>query len=182
MKTLTRTALFASALCVALPVAAASKIDSVYTSLDSKDCKTLESHTSEGSWYKGRCAGVAGYQLDVTEGDLRQSLTVVTPNGKEFPLEMGINISDAFSTLGQNAEWRIHKNGNKITPYALIVRFNASENPEHPEKTTSYLVVSKITASNICITDVVRPIPDANTKARELADTATSKSCDMPLE
>lgn len=180
MKSLTRALWLAATLGFALPVSAAPKTDSIYTSLDTKDCKTLESHEEEGGWHKGRCTGTAGYQLDVSEGDLRQSLTVVSPGGKEFPLDLWSTVSGGFSTLGQKAEWRVHKDGNKTTPFALIVRFNVSEDTEHPEKTTSYLVVSKITANAICVTDVVKPIPNANVKARKLADSATSKACKTP--
>jgi hypothetical protein len=57
------------------------------------------------------------------------------------------------------------------------VRFNASENPEHPEKTTSYLVVSKITAKQICVTDVIKPQANANELARRLADQSGNKAC-----
>ena len=56
--------------------AAPSRIDSMYTSLADTACKTLESSEEGGGSYKGRCPGVAGYQLNLLEGDLRQSLTV----------------------------------------------------------------------------------------------------------
>ncbi len=180
MKTITHATLLAAVLGFALPASAASTMDSIYTSLDTKDCKTLESHEDEGGWYKGRCAGVAGYKLDVSEGDLRQSVTIIAPGGKDFPLDLWHNVSGGFSALGQKAEWRVRKDGSKTTPIALIVRFNASEDPAYPEKTTSYLVVSKISATESCITDVVKPIPNANVKARELADIASSKACKTP--
>lgn len=169
--------LLSATLSLMLPASAASRIDSTYTSLKSEDCKTLEFHEDEGGWYKGRCNGTAGYQLDLSEGDLRQSLTVITPGGKEFPLDLWSNVSGGFSSLGEKAEWRGPMTGNKIAPFALIVRFNVSEDTENPEKTTSYLVVSKITANEICVTDVVKPIPNANVKARKLADIATGKAC-----
>lgn len=156
---------------------AANTIDSVYTSLKTEDCKTLESHPDEAGWYKGRCKGTAGYQLDLTEGDLRQSLTVITPQNKEFPLELWANVSGGFSALGEKAEWRVQKTANKTQPIALIVRFNVSEDPEKPEKNTSYLVVSKITADKSCVTDVVKPSTTANETARKLADTAANKAC-----
>ncbi|EIJ36008.1 hypothetical protein [Thiothrix nivea] len=163
---------------LALPAGAASaKIDSVYTSLDTQDCTTLQADEAEVGYYKGRCPGAGGYQLDLIEGDLRQTLNVLRPAGKEFPLELWSTVSSGFSSLGSKAEWRVKKEGKKIIPIALIVRYNVSENLEKPDKTTSYLVVSKMTADEICVTDVVKPVKNANQKARDLADVAISKPC-----
>jgi hypothetical protein len=156
--------------------AATTHINSVYTKLSGSNCKALESNEAEGS-AKGRCKGTAGYQLDWMEGDIRQSLNVIDPQGKAFPLELWSTVSSGFSSLGDKAEWRVQKAGKKSTPLALIVRYNVSENPEKPEKTTSYLVVSKITPTEVCVTDVVKPAKDANQQARTLADTATTKAC-----
>jgi hypothetical protein len=181
MKTLITTLTLTAALGFALPaVAAPAKVDSIYTSLKTTDCKTLEFNENEGGSYKGRCPGTAGYQLLSMEGDLRQSLTVIDPKGKEFPLDLWTNVSGGFSALGEKAEWRVKKEGSKTKPIALIVRFNVSEDPEKPEKTTSYLVVSKITPTEICVTDVVKPSSTANEQARTLADRAASKACKTP--
>jgi hypothetical protein len=155
----------------------AGAISSQYTALTDKACKTVESDATGSGWYKGRCGGVAGYQLMLTEGDIRQSIDVVAPNGKNYPLDLINKVSSAFSIVGAKAEWRLEKQGNKIQPIALIVRYNAAEDPEKPEKNTSYLVVSKITPQAICITDIIKPQVDANTKARQLADTAASRPC-----
>ncbi|WP_298611976.1 hypothetical protein [uncultured Thiothrix sp.] len=156
---------------------AASPITSVYTALEGANCKTLESQVDEGGWYKGRCKGIAGYDLLVMEGDIRQTITVVDPKKKEYPLELWNTVSSGFSSVGSKAEWRVQKQGNKPVPIALIVRFNASEDPEHPEKTTSYLVVSKITTESSCVTDVIKPQANANELARKLADQAANKAC-----
>ena len=86
-------------------------------------------------------------------------------------------VSGGFSAVGEKAEWRVEKTATKKRPIALIVRFNVSEDPENPEKTTSYLVVSKITANETCVTDVVKPSSNANQQARMLADSAATKAC-----
>lgn len=156
---------------------AADSITSVYTNLDGAGCKTLESSEEGGGWYKGRCNGISAYKLLVMEGDLRQTITVVDPKQQEFPLELWNTVSSGFSSLGAKAEWRVKKQANQTLPIALIVRFNVSENPEQPEKNTSYLVVSKITAKQICVTDVVKPQAKANELARKLADQAANKAC-----
>ncbi len=177
MKILINTLLLSVTCNIALPLHAASgNIDSVYTQLSGSTCKALASNEAEGS-ATGRCKGTAGYQLDWMEGDIRQSLNIIDPQGKEFPLELWSTVSSNFSALGDKAEWRVQKAGKKSTPLALIVRYNVSEDPEKPEKTTSYLVVSKITPTEICVTDVVKPAKDANQQARTLADSATDKAC-----
>lgn len=162
---------------VLVPITYAATLSSVYTDLSDKACKTLESDAEGAGWYKGQCKGVGGYQLILTEGDIRQSIDVVTPKGKTYRLDLIGKVSPAFSVVGAKAEWRVQKQGNKTTPIALIVRYNAAENHEDSSKNTSYLVVSKITKEAICVTDIVKPQADANTKARQLADTASTRAC-----
>ena len=153
--------------------ASAQATRSVYTSLDAKQCRTIKSAKSEAEDYEGRCRGVAGYTLIVTEGDLRQNITVVTPKGAKHSLELWDVISGGFSSVGPKAEWRLAKR----EPVALIVRYNASEDPEHPEKKSSYLAVTKITPTEICVTDKISPGANANVEARRAADTAATRPC-----
>lgn len=164
-----------------LPMAHAdtAKIGSVYTALEGQSCKALDVGDASDS-AAGRCQGTAGYLLDWMEGDLRQTLDVIDPKGKKFPLELWSTVSSGFSSLGSKAEWRVKGAGNKAKPMALIVRYNVSEDSERPEKTTSYLVVSKITADAVCVTDVVKPSSTANQQARDLADVAAKKPCKEP--
>lgn len=171
------TVLLISLSSLSLQTQAADSITSIYTALEGATCKTIESSEEGTGWYKGRCKGLSGYDLLVMEGDIRQTITVLDPKQKEFPLELWNTVSSGFSSLGTKAEWRVKKQANKTLPLALIVRFNASENPEHPEKTTSYLVVSKITAKQICVTDVIKPQANANELARRLADQSGNKAC-----
>jgi hypothetical protein len=154
-----------------------AKIESIYTSLDTKNCKTLEQSDEGSGWYRGECKGVGGYRLQVTEGDIRQSIDVIAPNKKKFELDLIGNVSLAFSFVGAKAEWCGVRKNKKFMPTALIVRFSANENSSEPTKTTSYLVVAKITKTEICITDVIKPTAKANEEARKLADSASTKSC-----
>ena len=62
------------------------------------------------------------------------------------------------------------------TPVALIVRFNVA-NAEDSTKNTSYLMVSKITKNEVCVTDVVNPGKTQNAEAQKLADVAAAKPC-----
>src|SRR5919112_5364274 len=158
-------------LCCATPLPAyVPASESVYT--DIARCKTVESH-EEGASSVQKCAGVAGYSLLVEDSDSRQSVTVVSPEGKQHPLNYWQVITTGFSSLGEKAEWRVEKKGGKVRPYALIVRVNASENPEKPEEKTSYLAVAKITADAVCVTDKVK----TNEEARQAADASADKPC-----
>jgi hypothetical protein len=150
---------------------------SLYTSVEPKSCRTIKSTSEEGGSYEGRCRGVAGYNLIVEEGDLRTNIKVVAPGGTAHSLDLWTVVSSAFSSLGPRVEWRMTRRGTKSSPVALIIRYNASENVDNPNKTTSYLAVAKITASETCVTDKIIPGPNANADARRAADAAPSKSC-----
>lgn len=162
-------------LACALTVAAQAN-QSIYTSLDASKCRTLESDTSGAGYYMGQCPGVAGYKLLVEEGDIRQNITVVTPVGKKHSLDLWSVIGSSFSFVGGKAEWRVQKRSRQTVPVALIVRYNLS-NPEDSAKTISYLTVSKITATGICVTHKISPSANANEEARRAADSAAGQPC-----
>ncbi|MBS1792664.1 MAG: hypothetical protein JSS81_02350 [Acidobacteria bacterium] len=149
-------------------------LQSVYTGLGEKDCKAAK---TEGDSYRGTCPGVGGYKLELLEGDLRQTINVIAPNGTKSELDLWSVVSGGFSSVGQKAEWRVSGAGKTAKPQALIVRFNASENPEDSTKITSYLVVVKISGNSACISEIVKPSADQNQKARAAADAAGGKPC-----
>ena len=157
--------------------AAAQSNRSVYTPLGDKDCRKIKSAEAGDDGYEGRCRGTAGYSLLLSEGDLRQNITVITPKGKEHSLDLWSVVSGGFSSVGPKAEWRLASQKGKLVPVALIVRYNASEDPEAPNKTMSYLAVAKITPTTICVTDKISPGPKANEDARRAADAASAKPC-----
>ncbi|HYR08793.1 MAG TPA: hypothetical protein VEQ60_13515 [Longimicrobium sp.] len=147
-------------------------VSSVYTSLAEADCRVIEiDEESEGS--VSRCPGAAGYALKVLEGDLRQSIDVITPDGKEHPLNYWSVVSGGFSSVGPRAEWRMR--GGR--PFALIVRVNASENPEDATQITSYLAVARIAPGPVCVTDRIAPTAEANVAARAAADRSAGRPC-----
>ena len=157
--------------CVA--TAAAQSNRSVYTPIGDKQCRVIKSAEAADDGYEARCRGTAGYSLLLSEGDLRQNITVITPQGAKHSLELWSVVSGGFSSVGPKAEWRIAKSA----PVALILRYNASEDPDKPDKLTSYLAVTKITATEICVTDKILPGPTANEDARRAADASSTKSC-----
>jgi hypothetical protein len=170
--------LFTLALLLFSAVTAMAQTNSsLYTPLAEKQCKTIKGPDPQTNDYEGRCRGVAGYTLIVTEGDLRQNVTVVSPKGAKHSLDLWDVISGGFSSVGARAEWRIAKQDKKLVPVALIIRYNANEDPESPNKQTSYLAVTKITDTEICVTDKINPGANANEDARRAADAAVSKPC-----
>lgn len=148
-----------------------SEYKSNYTSLETAKCKTIESNEDESGWYIGECPGVGGYKLELTEGDLRQTINVIAPNKKKFELNFS-QVSGGFSTIGEKAEWRMKGD----SPVALIVRFNVAD-AEDSTKNTSHLIVSKISETASCITDVVKPGAGQNEEAQKLADGASGNPC-----
>ena len=157
--------------------AAAQTNRSVYTPISDKQCRTIKSHEAGDEGFEARCRGTAGYTLLLSEGDLRQNITVITPQGKEHSLDLWSVVSGGFSSVGAKAEWRIAIQNKKSVPVALILRYNASDDAEKPDKLTSYLAVTKITPTEICVTDKILPGPTANEEARRAADAASTKPC-----
>ena len=160
---------------LAFPVST-SPIVSVYTDLSSAKCKTIKVGKETASSVQ-KCAGVAGYSLLVLDDDARQSVTVVTPDGKQHELDYWSVVTGAFSSLGEKAEWRMVNKGGKMVPIALIVRVYANENPDSPNQRTSYMAVAKITPEKICVTAKIKAATNANAEARRAADASAGKPC-----
>jgi len=150
---------------------------SVYTSIGDKHCRVIKSAEAGDDGYEARCRGTAGYSLLLSEGDLRQNITVITPQGAKHSLDLWDVVSGGFSSVGPKAEWRIATQNKKSVPVALILRYDVNEDPDKPDKRTSYLAVTKITSKEICVTDKISPRPTANEDARRAADAASGKPC-----
>jgi hypothetical protein len=159
------------ALLAAAP-AVAQAPRSVYTTLDDRACRTLSRHEETGGTVQ-RCPGTGGYALQVLDDDARVSVNVVAPGGRVHPLNYWGVVTRSFSSLGPRAEWRVR--GGR--PYALIVRVNANEDPDRPERITSYLAVARIGPRGSCVTDVIRPSADANARAQRAADVSAGRPC-----
>ncbi len=160
----------------ALVANAQSKLQSVYTDLAEKKCKTI-SFDQETGHSAQSCNGVGGYKLIVLDDDARQSITIVDPSAREHPLNFWSIVTLSFSSVGNKAEWRVTRTNRKVTPVGLIVRVNANENPENPNRLTSYLAVAKVSATESCVTHRIRSGPNANVQARRAADSAATSPC-----
>ena len=144
---------------------------SVYTDLAADKCKTTDVDSGMPGNYSGKCAGVGGYDLEVYLDDERNSIGIIMPSKKIAGLDFWSYFSN-FSELGAKAEWRMK--GKR--PVALIVRLNVSEQGDE-KPPTSYLIVSKISPTDACVTDVVKPGKNQNLLAKRLADKASTKPC-----
>jgi hypothetical protein len=142
---------------------------SVYSEISNAKCQTI--NTSPVSGYLN-CAGVGGYNLQVLDDDARMSVNVIAPDQKEYELDLWGHFRN-FSSVGEKAEWRMKGN----VPIALIIRYDVADRGGDDGKTTSYLLVAKITKANACLTDVVKPGKNQNLTARKLADKAALKPC-----
>lgn len=153
---------------------ATDSVKSIYTELTGKGCSP-ERTTSEVSSER-TCTGIEGYKLIVQNDDERDSIAIVTPDGRQHPLNFWDTISNgAFAYLREKAEWRVTTRNGKDVPIALIVRVEVQSNGSN--KGGSYLAVSKITDQGICVTDRIAPVANANEKAREAADSSAGRPC-----
>jgi hypothetical protein len=148
-----------------------------YTSLAPTDCKLIDSDEEVGG-STSICPGMGGYKLLALDGDARMSIDVIAPDGGRHPLDLWTVASGAFSSLGPRAEWRFA--ADDVAPTALIVRFEAYEFPEQPERTTSYLLVARLAGKDTCLTARIAPGLSQNLKAREAADRAAGAPCMRP--
>ena len=144
---------------------------SIYTSLAADKCKTTAVNNGAPGNSSTRCEGVGGYKLEVYLDDERNSIGIVLPSKKVVGLDLW-NYFGNFSALGEKAEWRMQ--GKR--PVALIVRLNVSDRGDG-KPPTSYLIVSKISETDACVTDIVKPGKSQNANAQSLADRASTKPC-----
>ena len=145
---------------------------SSYTSINQKDCITLDSDNM-GSLQE--CESFLDIGVKVIEGDIRQSI-ILTRNKKEYDLAFWSTVSPAFSSLGLKIEWR-HEQGKPENIKGMIVRFEASDDADNIEKVSSYLVVIKIMNNKICVVAKITPQKEQNEIAREILDSTEELPC-----
>ena len=155
----------------ALTISGLAQIKSVYTTTKNELCKNLSSKVDEGGSYEGECPGAGGYKVRLLEGDLRQTINIISPTKKKSELNFW-SFYSGFSSIGEKIEWRVK---GKV-PVAMIARFIVADN-EDSTKNISYLMISKIGKTESCVVDVILPGAKQNEDARISADAATSKPC-----
>ena len=165
--------LIVSGVLALFSTAAIAQNKSVYTSLAEDKCKTASVDEGMPGNYWGKCLGVAGYALEAYLDDERNSVGVVLPNKKVIGLDLWKHFAN-FSELGETAEWRMK--GKR--PVALIVRLKVKDQGDD-KPGTSYLIISKLSATAACVTDIVKPGKSQNLTAQRLADKAHARPCKM---
>lgn len=140
-------------------------------------CKLVETKEDE-DWSISKCEALPGYQVFIDYGDARDDLRLVPRGGKEVNLGLPYIGGGGFNALGPTFEWRGKTTGGTFTPHALIVRNAKSEDPEHSERQTSLLAV--IDLAKLCVVALVRPGPDQNQRAQEIADAGTQACLPRP--
>lgn len=160
-------ALFSAGSVYAQKTPAATKFSSRYTNLD-KDCKTLRGGDSQDDAYD--CKGVGGYRMYVGSSAAALSISVTTPV-TEDPIQIAMQDFDWDQTKIK-VEWRLADG----KPFAVIIRTfkysgdKANDYDYWGKKTGEELrIVGLKGFENIDFT-VDAKTPDANVKARELAD------------
>lgn len=156
-------------------------MQSVYTSLAPSACR-LKGVDREAGASVQVCPGIRGYKLLLLDADDRMSITVVTPDKREHPLDFSRVVTPHFSSLSGKAEWRVGKQGNSTAPMGLIVTLTvvddlASNEDGQMVKASAYKVVVRLADDTICVVDKLSAGPKAEDHARREADASREKSC-----
>jgi len=146
----------------------AMKFSSQYTNLN-RDCKTFEG--KNGTDDASDCRGIGGYRVNVSAAAAAVFITAQTPVEKDSILLASQDLS--FSQTKTKIEWRM--SGGK--PFAVIMRVakygeTDEENPYFGKKTGEELIVRGLKNYEDIDFKVDAKTPNANLKARELADNA----------
>lgn len=154
-------------------------IESIYTDIGSVSCKKEIDKNDPNETPYLMCPGVAGYTLIVRRVDAgRQSIDVVDSAQRVFPLDYHEFVTRHMSTLYGKAEWRVATKDGKQVPIALIVRVQAREDNNNPEKVThSYFAVAKVMPNEVCVTDRIPEGVQSEAEARSAADSARERQC-----
>ena len=146
---------------MALP-AAAETLDSVYTDLDLKVCRTVEPSSEPEDGGRLECPGLPGLAVQVAEGDLRFFVGYGPRPEAQCAMQQTFA---AFNSLGPKVEWR-RADG---VPFAAILRWFVTNGDSGDRK--SWLVVTRLGSPDTCHTAYVEgSSPAANALARKYAD------------
>lgn len=167
MRPLSRLAACAlGALAAALPAAAPRAdeiIDSTYTRHEYQKCKELK---QEDDVRKYRCEGHVGTLVNVY---MAEDSTVV-----DFGFQGNKDDAGAFPAgfvfAGDTVEWRGRVRTGKMTPYAAILRYDVGHSVGGPFKPVLYVYHIKGLQGSCIVGSVDGAHPDANERARKLAD------------
>ncbi|MCA6124121.1 hypothetical protein J6500_19805 [Bradyrhizobium sp. WSM 1704] len=152
--------------------AGAETISSSYTSTAPKACRMIGKPDEEDGSTTRVCPGKSGLVVLVSEGDLREVVSV-GPNRQAAAREPAAQAwFGPFSSTGDTVEWRAA--GRK--PFAIIQRWliadNSDEDRSSSPKSRPMLAVTRLPPGAVChvaYVDVAAN-PNANELARQAAD------------
>ena len=148
---------------------------SIYTSTAEKDCRIVEAGTADDSGGTRVCRGPAGLVAVISEGDLRETVTVGR-NRKAAESEPAAQ--DRFGPFNSTMpiiEWR--QPSKDKPPYALIQRWRIADIEDEGKDgrpiAKQLLVVTRLPPGPVCRVAYVdvKANPSASDLAREAADT-----------
>lgn len=149
----------------------APKFSSIYTDLN-KSCKTIrgENGTDDAS----DCRGIGGYRIHNWFAAAAQMFAVKAPKSEDMINLATLNLD--FDSRKTKVEWRM-ANGK---PFAVIIRIDKYEKPENDydifgKKIGTELIVKGLKGFDKIDFTVDSKTPNANAKARKLADAAYLK-------
>lgn len=150
---------------------AAPQFASTYTDFDLAKCEVLSEEREEGSSAEYRCPGFGDLPLWVQEGDGRFDLDAGGDDG-------GFQTIGAFNDIGETVEWRL-KDGQ---PFAMIFRFLDVTEEANGRAVIAVETVTGPGQPACRVAQIAGDTPDANQKARELADAAAVEGYRCPDE
>jgi hypothetical protein len=164
----------AVALAVTATAALAQDFASVYSSTDVRKCKKVDAaKNGEGDWSVWLCGGVSGYVVQITEDDLRMTMSIGRDRKSAASAPAAKRQFAPFNRVHDTLEWRTSKGA----PFATIQRWFLSDqvNPGKDGRPTpvGLMVVTRLNpACHVAYVDVAANLP-AN--ANELARTAAEE-------
>ncbi len=161
------------ALTLTMTAPALSAGESIYTDFKVDACKsTLRGgEDEEGSIVSVQCIGYGGMPYVFALDDLRSQVAFGDKGSEHCAFKQTF---PRFNSVGNKIEWRIANS----KPIATIFRWSVHFGVDDAPKRRSWLVVTKIEPQNSCHMGYVEgSLPNANEKARSLADSAANFSC-----
>jgi hypothetical protein len=161
----------------------APQFSSAYTDLN-RDCKSALTKKEEkeaeanGSDIPEICKGYGGYYVDVGYSAMASSISIYKRGSDDF-IGLGMYPLNYVDEKGRKIEWRMADG----KPFAVIMRVpeysdeaQSSANMFDPKyKTGESLIIKGLKGYDYIDAKVDAKTPDANIKAREIADNAFTK-------
>ncbi len=163
----------AGAFALGLAGTASAKVESAYTDLNEKTCKTVDSAApGEGEWVVQSCKGWKGETVWLSEDDLRVTVSYGRAGRDEMAWGQGFPF---FNNVGKGKlEWRV-RDGKAV---ATILRWTMAH-PDGDGRNADVLVVTQLGAGQTCHVAYVDAgaNKNANALARAEADKAGAIDC-----